>query len=301
MANTRGPDGYAPPRGQENVSLLERQKQIKAGSQNFTFECKSDSADKLAIQPPPLPPNFPKALTVPTTTKGRSGNMQVPNGAVPSPAQYPATNRASPQQAPPPQKPRRDPDWWKRAARRRKEDKARERIYLSRPHDPEKDYFCEFCEYESIWGPLQFLGRQFEARERRRRRAHEGKKKRLNAAKAKSRKGKKGKGGTKNTNAAAPLTNAPHSQPYDPAHTDPPQDDVSPGEDFFEDEYDETVSTPLRGNHHDHHDHHHHHHHHPAGQASTHHHHHHHRGHGHGHDVGDLPGLDRSRSLPTHM
>lgn len=296
MANAEGAAGYLPAKGQENVSLLQRQKQSKSGSQDFTFQCKSDSAEKMAqTQAPPAAPTFPRAPAAPMRNN-KAGAPPIANGPLPPPAQYPAPTQPSTQQAAPPPKPRRDPDWWRRSAHRRKEQKQAESFHAPPdPKSPDDNYFCLFCEYEQIFGELpHYLGRQYEIKERRRRRERETNQKRLEAAKAKSRKGKKAKGGAKTASAPANAANniTPHAQPYDPAYTDPPQDDVSQGEDFFDDEYDEGIPAPAPLDTHGQRGH---------GAGVSHHQHHHHHPPPLPHGVDDLPELDRSKSLPTHM
>lgn len=227
-AAEKGPLGG--PKGQENVSLLQREPSGSTGAKDFTFEYPSGFASDMANG---LHPGKPAVSSQATQTHmpPRTSNKSYP--PPPQGSQYPPGQQAAP--AP---RPRRPGHALRMAAARRKE----QQFWKNTQEKPTRDnlYICEFCEYESIYGrPPTALIRQYELKDRRERKAKELNRRRLEKMKARGRKNRKGFKGNKNPPATPSDL---HQQPYDSQY-DPPDGD-SGGEDFFEDGYDDSVPLP---------------------------------------------------------
>lgn len=142
------------------------------------------------------------------------------------------------------QKPRRSPAReYALAARQRR--LQQEYNNLNQPPSKEDIWVCEFCEYESIFGvqPVALV-RQYEVKDRRKRKEAEERRRLLEKAKAKGRKNKKGTKGNKNS-AAANHPQDPQGQRYDSTYdTAPLQDPESPGDEFYEEGYDDDTLPP---------------------------------------------------------
>lgn len=255
----RGPK--ATMRGQENISLLQRQQDATGQQQqkDFTFECKSISSNKLGATPLHLP-------ALPSTARpvGRGSIPRMPlqgppqTGNKPHNGEPPLHHASLPQEAapyvpghplPPERKPRRNPRReYALAARQRRLQQE----YNNYHHPPagEDVWICGFCEYESIFGmPPVALVRLYEIKDRKERLRVAEKRRLLEKAKAKGRKNKKGTKGATNKNAgpssssAAPLPlDAAAHHGYDDLYDGaaPPGDLNGQDDDFYDDGYDDT-------------------------------------------------------------
>lgn len=245
-----------PPKGQENISLLEQKTSSKYSSAKtqFTFTCESDAAkgivwpgQHLTLPANPYQTTIPTIpTTAPTTQNHRGfatqGTQTSPsmNGRLSATAsQPPGASQPNPQ---PGKKSRRPPAKQYAAAARQR----RIRQDLNNYHHPpgsEDIWICEFCEYESIFGsPPEALVRQYEIKDRRERRRAAEKRRLLEKAKMKGRKGKKGnKNAAKN---AATATQAQQSTPK-PRHEPKPaehstvQHQGTQSEEYLVDDYDD--------------------------------------------------------------
>lgn len=245
IANAEKRNNLASPRGQENLSLLQRQQQAATQGKDFTFECKSNSSNRMGMTPPhsgmapsrapPPPVDASRPMTTQGTQTARQHSSQQGyesrRQGVPPPG--PAAQAAQPG---PRRRRQRRPDQEYAAAARQRQMQQEINNYH---HPPRKEdiWICEFCEYEAIWGkPPVALVRQYEIKDRKERKAAEERRRLLEKAKAKSRKNRKGKGNGKGV-AAPPPSNQHYDHEYD--NVAPPEVD-SQGEEYFdEDEYDD--------------------------------------------------------------
>ncbi|KAL9598367.1 MAG: hypothetical protein Q9219_004529 [cf. Caloplaca sp. 3 TL-2023] len=252
-------------RGQENVSLLERQASKKpSGSKTqFTFTCESDSGKNMAWQEqPPAHSINPAYNTVPASNlHAMQVNHQsrdfATQGTQTSPGMASGTNHeATPQGAgsqqtqQQPKKPRRSlAKQLAVAAKQRRLQQEYDNYH--HPPGPEDTWICEFCEYEMIFGSApEALIRHYEIKDRHERRRLAEKRRLLEKAKMKGRKGKKGtKNASKNANAASTAQQSAAKQRYE----QPPDSSLMPNqssqpEDYLGTGYDEDpppVSAPL--------------------------------------------------------
>ena len=264
-----------PPKGQENISLLDQQvtKKNTPAKTQFTFTCESDST-KGMVWPNDrsasadgrylngVPPNGQNSLPHHSqphqgqkgfSTQGTQTSPTMASQANQNGAQHPSSGQ-QPNQS---KKPRRPPGrrYAIAAYERRKQQETNNRHH---PPKEEDVWICEFCEYESIFGyPPEALIRQYEIKDRRERKRLAEKRRLLEKAKMKGRKGKKGnKNAAKNGNAAAQSQHAASSQNYDqqPSDQTPVHNQGTQSEEYFGDDYDDdpapmpapTFQTPTK-------------------------------------------------------
>ena len=248
-----------PPKGQENISLLEQKISNKPNSTKtqFTFTCESDAAkgmvwpgQHLALPTNPYQTAAPTtAITGPVTPNNRGfatqGTQTSPNmNSQPSHtgSQPPGASQPNLPQA---RKARRSPAKQYAAAARQRRIRQDYNNY-HHPPGSEDIWICEFCEYESIFGsPPEALVRQYEIKDRRERRRAAEKRRLLEKAKMKGRKGKKGnKNATKNAATATQATQAqqstskPRYEPK-PAEHGSVQHQGTQSEEYLADDYDD--------------------------------------------------------------
>ncbi|KAB8556623.1 hypothetical protein FH972_025659 [Carpinus fangiana] len=229
-------------KGQENVSLLQQEhQQASPQGKDFTFECKSNSSNKMGLTRRSASTNTvsgsinsaedARGFTAQGTQTNPLNNTQ--NPVIANKRQDRSSNHAN--QAPPlqaPRRPRRPEQEYAAAARQRQMQQDINNYH----HPPRKEdiWICEFCEYEAIWGrPPVALVRQYEVKDRKERKAAEERRRLLEKAKAKGRKNKKGTKGVKTTGVAQPSQPHPYDPQYDSAA---PQEHDSQGEEFFDDD-----------------------------------------------------------------
>lgn len=214
-------------KGQENVSLLEKESHKRAGSPRtqFTFSCEPLSG-KSMIWPghETVSPASSKHMNRTGSAVSQVGQLQKDVSTqgtqtsphMPSPVSQAASKQTSNNQqaSQQPRKPRRPlVKQYTMAARERR----LRQDYNNYHHPPREEdvWVCEFCEYESIFGsPPEALIRQYEIKDRRDRRRLAEKQRLLEKAKMKGRKGKKGNKNAKNVNTAVHPN--PKSRPDQP-------------------------------------------------------------------------------------
>ncbi len=272
-----------PPKGQENVSLLQQpgSKKSTPTKTQFTFTCESDTSKGVVwpLQSPTSPDQARSAISsrpplAPITASTQGHRRVATQGTQTSPSMgqerssqgyAPSQNSATiPQQsvAPPATanqqiptssrkpRPRRTGNEYALAARQRRLQQE----YNNYHHPPSREdvWICEFCEYEAIFGsPPVALMRQYEIKDRRERR-HSAEKRRL-LEKAKSR-GKKSKKGGKAAAKHAGISGhsqqqQQQTQPYDQqsANQIPLQSEGAQSDEYYADDYDDedlTASSP---------------------------------------------------------
>ena len=260
-AAERGP--RTPPKGQENVSLLQQQatKKVTPTKTQFTFTSGANvtwpggnstanafSSSGASATRPGASASHPH-LTCDMATQGTqtSPNMQQTDRPGQASNMYqPASNARQQQQrsasgtqqaGQQPKKTRlhRPGKEYALAARRRRLQQE----YANYHHPPSRDeiWICEFCEYESIFGsPPEALMRQYEIKDRRERRRLAEKRRLLEKAKLKGRKGKKGKAAK---NAAASAQASQQQQQTPATDQNQMQSQGTQSDEFLEDEYEE--------------------------------------------------------------
>ncbi|KAI9852726.1 MAG: hypothetical protein M1838_005921 [Thelocarpon superellum] len=280
IANAVERDPRTPPKGQENISLLQQagSKHSTPTNTQFTFTSAanvawpgdgggSTNSATLAASSVTMSAGTPShghfsrdmatqgtqtSPDMPGATPSASGPGTVRHAAPrPPPGQY-GTEQA-PAPLPPKKAHRRTGKELALAARQRRLQQE----YKNYHHPPSRDdiWICEFCEYESIFGgPPEALMRQYEVKDLRERRRAAEKRRLLEKAKLKGRRGKKGKGGK---NAAAATASATATAPGAPAagtqDVTQVQSQGTQSDEFLEDEFeDEAVLTnapqaPVRG------------------------------------------------------
>ncbi|KAI9755532.1 MAG: hypothetical protein M1835_000808 [Candelina submexicana] len=272
-----------PPKGQENVSLLQQpgSKRSTPTKTQFTFTCETDSS-KGVVWPlqSPTSPVQPRSTTgsrssIPPVTSSSQGHRRVATqGTQTSPSmgqerssegsaasqnrtsitQHLATTSAIGNQQVPPSgrkpRPRRTGNEYALAARQRRLQQE----YNNYHHPPSRDevWICEFCEYEAIFGaPPVALMRQYEIKDRRERRRLAEKRRLLEKAKSRGKKGKKGgKAGTKHAGISGHgQQQQQQTQPYDQqsANHVPMQNTGAQSDEYYADDYEDddlTASSP---------------------------------------------------------
>ncbi|KAI9664285.1 MAG: hypothetical protein M1829_005840 [Trizodia sp. TS-e1964] len=207
-------------RGQENISLLQRDLHGKASpaKPQFTFTADSAEAANLVWPGKKLVPSFigyapASAPTAPPgvhhtkqPTRGFStqGTQTSPNLSSqaglrhssaasqhpPNNTTPPAANQDTPQPLKKSRSRRTGKDYLIAARQRRSRQESNNNHH---PPNTEDFWICEFCEYESIFGsPPEALMRQYEIKDRKERRRLAAKQRLLEKAKMKGRKNKKG-------------------------------------------------------------------------------------------------------------
>ncbi|KAI9814329.1 MAG: hypothetical protein M1832_005909 [Thelocarpon impressellum] len=254
-AAERGP--RTPPKGQENVSLLQQQAARKTTptKTQFTFTSSADvtwpggssaldghlTAGSAAVRSGAAGHLARDMATQGTQT---SPNMALNDRSGQGPQH--ASNASRQQQQPlqgsvgqqAPQQPkksraRRSGKEYALAARQRRLQQE----YSNYHHPPAREdiWICEFCEYESIFGsPPEALMRQYEIKDQRERRRLAEKRRLLEKAKLKGRKGKKSKA-AKNAAAAA----SAQQQQQQPADATQMQSQGTQSDELADDGYDE--------------------------------------------------------------
>ncbi|KAI9828281.1 MAG: hypothetical protein M1819_006619 [Sarea resinae] len=246
-----------PPKGQENVSLLQQQSSKKSSpaQTQFTFTCESD-AGKNMVWPSPngtLTSGHPSMVAgnvasgIPgVRSQGARGVSTQGTQTSPNMGGALGGQSATPQQG---KKTRRRPDKeYALAARQRRLQQE----YNNYHHPPSREdiWICEFCEYESIFGVQpEALVKQYEIKDRTERKRLAEKRRLLEKAKMKNRKGKKGgKAASKNSNAGTQQQQS-GSQRYDQQGGDVPlQGQDAQSEEYLAEDYDDEpipVATPA--------------------------------------------------------
>lgn len=249
-----------PPRGQENVSLLQQQasKKSSPASTQFTFTCDSQVPGIVAWPGPPASTatihQSPALRGMSTHATQTSPKVPVISGqanhelraAQPSNSQRPNGRQALPTK----KTRRRTGKEYIIAARQRREQQEYQNYH--HPPAPEDEWICEFCEYERIFGtPPEALIKQYEIKDRRVRKQEAERRRLLEKAKMKGRKGKKGgKLAPKNVTASHDRqgqTKAPQQAPSTYHSQSQSQSQGTQSEEYYEDEYDEdyTHDEPL--------------------------------------------------------
>ena len=248
-----------PPKGQENVSLLEQQpaKNTTPAKTQFTFTCESDTSKGMVWpgeQNPPAPLYYmptPPAPSQPASAQIRGQKGFSTQGTQTSPTMAGQSNQngipqtGTSQQDRPVRKPRRPPG--KRYAMAARERRLQQE-YNNYHHPPRDEdiWICEFCEYESIFGiPPEALIRQYEIKDRRERKRLAEKRRLLEKAKMKGRKGKKGnKNSAKNSTSASQAQQAVGQPNYSHRPEDQPsvQNHGTQIDEYFGDDY---VDDPM--------------------------------------------------------
>lgn len=168
--------GKLPPQGEENVSLLQQhsaKSKSTPSSSQFTFTCDSQVTGTL---------HWPA-----NSSRHNMGQQSSFINGAPAAHHEDLTKAANRER----RKTRRQIEKeLVRAAEDRRQ--AATRRYYQNPPKPEDFWFCEFCEYEAIFGePPRALIRQYELKDHKKRQEEADRKRLLEKAKQKGRKGKK--------------------------------------------------------------------------------------------------------------
>ncbi|TGO83873.1 hypothetical protein BPOR_0580g00020 [Botrytis porri] len=235
IANAEKQPPMTPPRGQENISLLQQQasKKPTPTSTQFTF-----TFDSQVPAPGPWPGSTntnmhqsPAARSMMTHGTQIGSNMQTK-----SQESAQTRKQSVPRTAPPKRTRRRASKEYEIAARQRRQQQEYQNI--THPPNPEDIWICEFCEYKSIFGEFPMaLIRQYERKDRRIRKQEAERKRLLEKAKTKGRKGKKG-----SKAAAKSIPQDRQNQHQSPQQGNPADQNHSQGtqsEDYPDDEYDQ--------------------------------------------------------------
>jgi len=214
-------NGFLPtPKGQENVSLLDRQKEGLPPPQTFTFE----SEPKLRMSPHPPITSAPGTQRAPVNP---STSQHIPP---PDAQDVPRTEHERTESE---VRVDQNRELKKAARMRRAAQQAKNRA--TRPQ-PEDRWSCYFCEYEDIFGePPRALIRQYELKDAKARKDAAEKKRLLDKAKAKGRKLKKGARPPRGVNPSGGHHGSQsqyYDDQYDALH--PPEQDRD-GDEFFDD------------------------------------------------------------------
>ena len=238
--------------GQENnrTTVSQQAQQTGQHTNKFTFDYPSSSSKQLSQASHAGMPS--QQISPANTSRGSTtqGTQTLHNPVTSAGQRPPANNLPQPQPAPhgsgQPDSHVEQPSEAELLYRQAVDRRRTQRMHNRRKDLRREDVVvCDFCLYEELYGARpRHLKRDFEKKHLKRRQEEENRRRLLEKAKAKSRKTRKAGRAGQNSKNLGPHQNQSSDQvPYDSQYDHPGHDPQSPGDDFYDDDYDEVANT----------------------------------------------------------